>query len=382
MFILSCILLCLIAEWMDPSAANNATAAPADEEALKMEAFLIAPPAAPTDITLGLVPSAEGLQMALHADGNLFAMPTVKRMISRLYGILESATNDVQTPLKDQAKLSGEGLEEVMAISCGEERTQYVSAPLMHEAFEHFAVASPNQRCLCFEGEWLSYGEVSERVTQMVKYLTASGVKPGMVVGIMMDRSFELVVSILAVFKAGGCYLPCDPSYPDDRLAVYFEDADAKIVLVQEKYSERAASMVGAGVDVVDVAATLAAAAPKKKKQASSVHGVGPEDPAYIIFTSGSTGRPKGVVIPHRGLRDLMPYLVDQFKLGTSVEMSLLSFLFCCFYLSCFVDHKKTPTTFALLQILVTQSSLPTLSILMLLLFKHSLPSQSALGWW
>ncbi|KAL4526180.1 hypothetical protein Ndes2437B_g07436 [Nannochloris sp. 'desiccata'] len=106
-------------EWMDPSAANNAAAAPADDGALKMEAFLIAPPAAPTDITLGLVPSSEGLQMALHSDGNLFAMPTVKRMISRLYSILESAATDVQAPLKDQVKLSGDALEEVMAVSCG-----------------------------------------------------------------------------------------------------------------------------------------------------------------------------------------------------------------------------------------------------------------------
>ena len=298
---------------MDPSAANNAAAAPADEEALKMEAFLIAPPAAPTDITLGLVPSSEGLQMALHTDGNLFAMPTAKRMISRLYDILVGAATDAQAPLKDQVKLSGEGLEEVMAVSCGEQRSNYVSAPLMHDAFENIASATPNQRCLCFEGEWLSYGEVSQRVSQLVNYLTSSGVGPGVVVGIMMDRSFELVVSILAVFKAGGCYLPCDPSYPDDRLAVYFEDAAAKVVLVQDKYSKRAESMIAAGVPVVDVAATLAAPSPVG---ASSVPSVGPEDPAYIIFTSGSTGRPKGVMIPHRGVRDLMPYLVDQFKLG------------------------------------------------------------------
>ena len=300
---------------MDPSAANNAAASLNDDGALQMGNLHIAAPAAPSDIALGLVPSSEGLEMSLHTDGNLFAMPTVKRMLSRLYKILESAITDVHAPLKEQKNLSGDALEEVIAISCAEERLEYVSAPLLHDAFERIAFATPNQHCLCFEGEWLSYGEVAQRVSQLADYLSAAGVKPGVVVGVMLDRSFELLVSILAVFKAGGCYLPCDPSYPDDRLAIYFEDANAKIVLVQEKYYKRAVSMVGADVPVVDVVAAAAEAATKKIKR-PFVEKAGPEDPAYIIFTSGSTGRPKGVVIPHRGLSDLMPYLVDQFKLG------------------------------------------------------------------
>ena len=301
---------------MDPSAANNAAASPANGETIKMESFPISAPATTTDIALGLVPSSEGLEISLHTDGNLFAIPTVKRMLSCLAGILESAAADANAPLKDQVKLSKVALDEVMALSCGEQRSKYLSAPLIHESFENIAAATPNQRCLCFEGEWLSYGEVSQRVSQLVDYLVSSGVGPGVVVGIMMDRSFELVVSILAVFKAGGVYLPCDPSYPDDRLEVYFEDADAKIVLVQDNFLQRAASMVAAGVLVVDVAATLATVDAKEERQLSSLESVGPDDPAYIIFTSGSTGRPKGVVIPHRGVRDLMPYLVDQFKLG------------------------------------------------------------------
>ena len=101
-------------------------------------------------------------------------------------------------------------------------------------------------------------------------------------------------------------------SYPDDRLSIYLEDSNAKVVLVQVQHKERALSMVGADVRVVDIA-TLDGSSIDSSVQ---LRRAGPEDPSYIIFTSGSTGRPKGVVLPHRGLRDLLPWLVDKFSLG------------------------------------------------------------------
>jgi len=135
----------------------------------------------------------------------------------------------------------------------------------------------------------------------------------------MLDRSFELVVSILAVMQAGGCYLPCDPSYPDDRLAVYVEDGKAVAVLTQAHLSERAEALVGSEVRVVDIA-ILDTLAPGALVQVPS-----PEDPVYIIFTSGSTGRPKGVVIAYRGLRDLVPWLVDRHGVGKLCLLRVLA---------------------------------------------------------
>jgi non-ribosomal peptide synthetase component F len=92
--------------------------------------------------------------------------------------------------------------------------------------------------------------------------------------------------------------LPCDPSYPDDRLSIYLEDGKALVVLTQAAHVDRGRSMVGSGVVILDVNELSQAAATAPLKSA------GPEDPAYLIFTSGSTGRPKGVVVPHRGFRD------------------------------------------------------------------------------
>jgi len=198
---------------------------------------------------------------------------------------------------------------EILRFSMGEEHPEYLDAPLVHEAFAAVASRSPERRCFCYEGEWLSYGEVAVRVADaFAGRLAGLGVGPGVVVGLMLDRSFELVVSMMAVLKAGGCYLPCDPAYPDDRLAVYLEDAAAHVVLVQSQHADRARGMIGANVPIVDVADQV------NSGSSAALVPSGPEDPAYIIFTSGSTGRPKGVMVPHKGVKDLMPWLVKMYE--------------------------------------------------------------------
>jgi non-ribosomal peptide synthetase component F len=244
----------------------------------------------------------------------LFDSFTIDRLLGSFVHVIEQLADDFSGLALRGSLLGPRDALEAAKFSMGIERPEYLSAPLIHDAFDAIAASSPERQCLFFEGEWLSYSEVSQRVSQLAEHLSAMGVKPGVVVGIMMDRSFDLVVSIMAVFKAGGCYLPCDPSYPDDRLEVYLEDAKAALVLAGPHHLPRAKAMVGEDVPVVDVSSIGDAGT-------AAVRSPGPEDPAYIIFTSGSTGRPKGVVIPHRGVRDLMPYLVDQFKLGTLLRI-------------------------------------------------------------
>ena len=135
--------------------------------------------------------------------------------------MLENLVENVNALALAGSLLGPRDAVEAARLSMGEERPEYLSAPLVHDAFEAVAAKSPDRRCLCYEGEWLSYGEVAARVTVGAARLAGLDVGPGVVVGVMLERSFALVVSILAVLSAGGCYLPCDPSYPDDRLAVY-----------------------------------------------------------------------------------------------------------------------------------------------------------------
>ena len=109
------------------------------------------------------------------------------------------------------------------------------------------------------------------------------------------------------------CYVPCDPGYPDDRLAIYLEDAQATVLLTEPAHRRRAETLAAFDCPVACVAEVCAQ--PGVDTAAIS-RSASPEDPAYIIFTSGSTGRPKGCVLPHRGLQDLLPWLVDLHRLS------------------------------------------------------------------
>jgi len=240
----------------------------------------------------------------------LYDPATIERWSQQYVMLLGQMCQLVHTKVQDLDVMPNRELRMVQSFSMGEERPEYLNAPMVHEAFAAVASETPDRRCLCHEGEWLSYGEVAARVVAFAGRLAGLGIGPGVVVGLMLDRSFELVVSILAVMKAGGCYLPCDPSYPDDRLAVYLEDAKAALLLVQAHLAERAAAMVGDTVPIVDVAD------PAPVSSSAALQRSFPEDPVYIIFTSGSTGRPKGVTVAYRGLRDLVPWLVDRHGVG------------------------------------------------------------------
>jgi non-ribosomal peptide synthetase-like protein len=255
---------------------------------------------------------------SLKADymAELFDDLTITRIMRSFVGILEQLASSIKAPALAGSLLGNEEKEEVVAVSMGAQRPEYLSLPLVHDAISKVAIDSPDRQCLFFEGEWLSYGEVNARANTLAGQLSALGVESGVVVGLMLERSFELVVSILAVLKAGGCYLPCDPSYPDDRLAIYLDDAKTIVVLTQAKHFERASNMVGSGVEVIDVNKLSQENGGQSKYAAAPLKPPSPEDPAYIIFTSGSTGRPKGVMVPHRGLKDLMPWLVDMYHLN------------------------------------------------------------------
>ena len=262
-----------------------------------------------------------GEEVMLDYMSEIFDSATIERIFGSFVSVLEHCIADPTVPALAIDIFGGSQAEIVAEFSLGEERPEYLKRPLAHEALAEFAAKSPERRCLCYEGEWLSYGEVSQGVSALAGQLSSLGVGPGIVVGVMLERSFELIISILAVFKAGGCYLPCDPSYPDDRLSVYLEDGNALLVLARDEHADRAKAMVPANISVVEIGAgaialAVTATAPLKHPSA--------DDAAYIIFTSGSTGRPKGVMVPHRALRDHLEGSVEYYTMGAD-DVGLLT---------------------------------------------------------
>ncbi len=152
----------------------------------------------------------------------------------------------------------------------------------------------------------LTYRELEERAGRLAAALGRLGVGPEAVVGVALERSPELVVAMLGVWKAGGAYLPLDPGAPALRLAGMIADAGARVVLAAEETRDR----LPAGVAVLPPGAAWEA------ESAALPAPIHPDHLAYLLFTSGSTGRPKGVAVPHRALANHMAWLLRAVPLG------------------------------------------------------------------
>jgi non-ribosomal peptide synthetase component F len=158
----------------------------------------------------------------------------------------------------------------------------------------------PDGAALAFGAERLSHAELDALGNRIARHLAAHGVGRGDRIGLCIDRSVELIACLVGILKSGAAYVPLDPTYPRDRLAMMREDADLRLILASDTH---AGWIGGDGPAAATVHSwTTVAAALGELADTSVDVSVRPEDDAYVIFTSGSTGRPKGVELPHRAL--------------------------------------------------------------------------------
>ncbi len=186
---------------------------------------------------------------------------------------------------------------------------QEAQAACAHQLFQQQARARPDAVAILFEDERISYRELDQRATKLAHALRELGVRPDQPVGLCFERSAELVVAILAVFKAGGAYLPLDPEYPRERTRFIVEDARLALVLTQAKLRDR---LSGSELRIV-VADSKHLPDPPADAAPVTVH---PASLAYVIYTSGSTGQPKGAMIEHHSLSAFARAYIRAYDVG------------------------------------------------------------------
>ena len=175
----------------------------------------------------------------------------------------------------------------------------YAADAFVHELFEAQAAASPDAVAVEHDGAQLTYGELNARANRLARHLRILGVRPEMRVGVCVERSLELVVALLGVLKAGGAYLPLDPSYPLERLAYLVGDSAPALVLTRDRVPAGVLGMLReAGVWAIDVVADAQRWADEPSSDLDRAE-LRPDNLAYVIYTSGSTGNPKGVMVEH-----------------------------------------------------------------------------------
>ncbi|MGK3980503.1 amino acid adenylation domain-containing protein [Sorangium sp. So ce118] len=178
----------------------------------------------------------------------------------------------------------------------------------LHRLIEERALGCPDRPAVVFEGEELTYRELNRRANKTARYLRKHGVGPDRLVGVLAERSIEMVVGLLAILKAGGAYVPIDPTYPLDRIEFIAEDADISVLLTQERH--RLPGFRGAQLCLDTQRSLLEGEAEHDLGQTA-----GPEDLAYVIYTSGSTGKPKGCMISHLAICNRLIWMQDEYRL-------------------------------------------------------------------
>jgi len=244
------------------------------------------------DLLLAMEATPRGLRCGLTYATDLFERETVRGMLGRLRRVLEQVAEDAELRVSE-LELMG-GAERARVVEGGRARAEFPADRCIQERFEARAAERPDAPALTFAGATLTYREVNERANRLAHRLRALGMRPETRVGIALERSAELVVAILAVLKAGGGYVPLDPSYPAERIAFVLEDAAIAVLVTASDLLARLPAFAGAVLRVdADAEAIAAESAANPSVQA------GPEALAYVIYTSGSTGRPKGVEVTH-----------------------------------------------------------------------------------
>ncbi|HVH11852.1 MAG TPA: amino acid adenylation domain-containing protein, partial [Longimicrobium sp.] len=173
----------------------------------------------------------------------------------------------------------------------------YPRGVCIHERFDAQVRARPDAEALVWGDVRMTYAELDARANRLAHHLRGLDVGPDARVGVLLERSAELIVSLLAVLKAGGCYVPLDPAYPEARLREMVADSDARVLVTRGVVVEGSLPTVWVDEDG-EVIGRQPAQAPRS--------GATAENLAYVVYTSGSTGRPKGVMVSHRNVIQLV----------------------------------------------------------------------------
>ncbi|WP_243147016.1 non-ribosomal peptide synthetase [Scytonema sp. UIC 10036] len=259
------------------------------------------------DLALSIEETEQGLRGIWEYNTDLFDVGTIERLNGHFQTLLEAIVAFPEQVVGQLPMLTS--AEHQLLSEWNNTQVDYPQR-CIHELFEEQVKRSPNAVAAVFENEQLTYQELNNRANQLAHYLKTLGVEPGVLVGICMERSLEVVVGQLGILKAGGAYVPLDPEYPKDRLTFLIEDTQVPVILTHKKCIEslptHEAQLVCLDSDW-ELISGYSQQNPDCQIRADSL--------LYIIYTSGSTGKPKGVMIPHRGISNMLHWRQETFRL-------------------------------------------------------------------
>ncbi|HVR99443.1 MAG TPA: amino acid adenylation domain-containing protein, partial [Thermoanaerobaculia bacterium] len=251
---------------------------------------------------------------------SLFDTTSVERLIGHFERLLAAAVSKPDTPLPALALLSPEERGQIVA-EWNDTATVSASRACLYELFGAQVRRTPEAVAVVFGNQELTYAELGSRVDRLAGRLRRLGVGPDVLVGLLVERSLDMIVGVLGILQAGGAYVPLDPQYPAQRLAFMLEDTRCPVLLTQTRLRHR---LPDGNSEVllldIDKGTPAGSATPPAGEPAA-------DNLAYVIYTSGSTGRPKGVALSRGALRNLIDWHLTTLLGGArTLQFASLSF--------------------------------------------------------
>ena len=248
----------------------------------------------------------------------------------RITGYFRSAIENVARALEDENSedaltldILPPGERQQLLADFNEATSDYTRTALVHELFEVQVRARPESEALVHQGEVLDYATLNARANRMAHYLGSLGVKPDDRVAVCLRQGVDMVISLLAVLKAGGCYVPLDPNYPQDRIQYMLSDSAPVALLTQLSLTERVGTHALPTL-VLDAPCDREALKSQPTHDPVKSPDLNDSHLAYVMYTSGSTGEPKGVMVEHHSVVRLVTTR-DYVQLDSSTVMAQAS---------------------------------------------------------
>ncbi|MGG4186767.1 amino acid adenylation domain-containing protein, partial [Paenibacillus jamilae] len=266
------------------------------------------------DFNLIVVPD-EDISILLEYNALVYSRSAMERIQGHIDHVIGQIVNNPHIRVSELELVTAQEQAQLVQV-WGNTAAAYPQDQTLSALFEQQAAKTPDQVAVLCGSESLTYAELNERANRLARTLRAEGVEPDQPVGILVQRSLDMIVGIYAILKAGGAYVPIDPEYPADRIRFMLEDSGAKLVLTQSHLAEQASLSFNGQVLVLDREDLY-------HENGSNLEPLaGPHHVAYVIYTSGSTGKPKGVMVEHHSVLNRILWMHDRY--GLSAEDTIL----------------------------------------------------------
>ncbi|MFT4670912.1 MAG: amino acid adenylation domain-containing protein [Pseudohongiellaceae bacterium] len=265
------------------------------------------------DLALEVHEKSSAHSCTLKYDTSLLEVATVQRLAKHFNQLLGDLVDFPDKQISQISLLSADEYRKIV-YQWNDTIEPHDLSLCLHDLFERQVQRSPDAPAVTFEGQSLSYSELSEKSLLLAKYLQMQGVGPDIFVGVFASRSLEMVIALYGILRAGGAYVPLEPEYPEKRLSAVIEDAGLSIVLTQEVLLSRPVCNDSTSTvqfvpldrdwSIVEASGDLPLS-----------HTTTPDDLAYLIYTSGSTGIPNGVMNSHKAICNRLLWMQKAYQL-------------------------------------------------------------------